>query len=124
MCDSTHTTFSLSPSPSSRRSFLGGAAALLAGSAVVKAVPSATVDPAGPITPEEWATEMRQNGWTVLAGDFRGQPCGVIERGPGNWDVMIRINRRVNSSGPDFYQRAARYLFDLGLRETVGPAHV
>jgi hypothetical protein len=72
---------------------------------------------------------MTAIGWRPVAGDFRGQPLGMIERGPDDWEAgervsaeVKRIQLRVRRSGPDFYDRCAVYLFNIGLREVVGPA--
>jgi hypothetical protein len=120
------------------RGMLGGlgVATAVTGAVAVSSIPSlpAATEPVLPITPAEWLAEMHRIGWTAVAGDYRGKPLGVFEycrdqhggMDDERWfdtrDARLQLSRRVHLSGPDFYDRTARYLFDLGLREPIGPS--
>lgn len=121
------------PAPTaSRRSFLGRLAGALAGATAVNVGAIAATSPAAeaatdPITPAEWLAEMRQLGWTAKTVVCGGLPLGVYEYGPDgrrDWAARARLLDRVSQSGPDFYRRAARHLFELGLYDAEGGPNV
>ena len=114
-----------------RRSFLTAGAKIVAASGLLGAAKAtAEVDPAGPITPDEWYAEMRRIGWSAVAGVLGGKAFMSIEYGPkdenGHLDIdawresepaRYRLSGRVNQSGADFFDRTKHWLFDRGLRE-------
>jgi hypothetical protein len=120
-----------------RRSFLWGsarvAAATIATAPVSAAIPAPIV-PSGPLTPAEYLREMQAIGWRPVASVLRGKPQHVIEYGPtdsrrGTIENQIAFlnvqNRRPDHSlEPDFWKHTSQYLYDLGLREDVGPVAV
>lgn len=107
-----------------RRLFFGAATAA-AVAPVSKALPASTL----PLTsPAEYLAEMRAIGWSPVASVYRGEPQHVIEYGPedefefdNSWSAFARLQWRIDPDSLDFWPRVSRYLFDLGLREDVGP---
>jgi hypothetical protein len=116
-----------------RRFFLTAGAKIIAASGLLGAAKAtAEVEPAGPITPDEWYAEMRRIGWSAVAGVMGGKPFMTIEYGPkdenGELDLdawresqpaRYRLSKRVNQSGADFFDRTKHWLFDHGLRESL-----
>src|SRR5689334_26575 len=102
----------------SRRWFLravGPAAATVVSSPAVAAADDQ------PLTSAEYLSEMRAIGWRPVAMCFGGKPVHVIEYGPkdarsiGGMLPFWAIQKRVGSSGSDFWKRTSAYLFEQGL---------
>jgi hypothetical protein len=116
-----------------RRFFLTAGAKIVAASGLLGAeTATASIEPTGPITPEEWYAEMRRIGWSAVAGVRRGKPFMTIEYGPQDEDgepnleawreslaARYRLSTRVNQSGADFFDQTKHWLFDRGLREIL-----
>ncbi|MGO9698124.1 MAG: hypothetical protein ACLPX7_02545 [Xanthobacteraceae bacterium] len=108
----------------SRRSLLRLLSSAPFAAAPALAAPTAETDP---FTPAEYLNEMQAIGWRAVAACWHGNPQSVIEYGPRderhgsieNRIAFMRIQARVPAG--DFWRRTSRYLFDLGLREEVGP---
>ena len=114
-----------------RRFFLGRAAIALPAAAGITATatPQERAPLEGPITPDQYISEMHAIGWTCFAACFvkkDGQirHDGVIEYCSDRWSFYAsdddivrrrRLLRAVSESGPDFYRRAGDRLFELGL---------
>ena len=88
--------------------------------------PEPAPETTGPLTVAEWRKELERIGWRAVAGDWGGKPRLIIEWGPENNEefrrslpAKYRLNSRAERSGADFYTRAARELFDCGLRESL-----
>jgi hypothetical protein len=123
-------SLSTSPPSFSRRFFLRGTGTATAAVIAPSIAESAST---GPISPAEWWVEMRALGWSAASMVYCDEPRHVVEycrRDDGVFDhekfartfaARRELNGRVDLSGPEFWKRAARLLFDKGLRVNAVP---
>ncbi|MBA2398909.1 MAG: hypothetical protein H0V72_09450 [Bradyrhizobium sp.] len=123
----------------SRRSILGRLAAVMASTPVAVATLSAAPVQAqpplvGPITPDQYIATMHSMGWSVFAGCWIREGvevhAGVIEhiddwyawnRSEEDQSLNVKLRKAIEDSGIDFYDRVSDRLYELRLREQVGP---